>query len=293
METCCCTNHNPKPLQLKVLPTEPRFGCHVGLRDSLLATLTQPSVQSCRCLQLYLGNNQSYSCRSLSPHDTRETAEYCSLHDRTFYIHAPLVTFSNLSRADVVEKSKTILTRELNEINGLPGACVTHIGKVGTIEGVATALNEISIPRGTGRCPRSLLVESAAGQGTELGKTWDDLRHLFEALDTNKIGLCLDTQHIFASGMSDLYSHESIVKLFDQAKEVCPSGISLIHLNDSKKPFGSRVDRHENLREGYIWSQSDKGLRALMLRCFEDAVDIILETPDPSKDLTRISTNYL
>lgn len=85
--------------------------------------------------------------------------------------------------------------------------------------------------------------------------------------------------------MLDLQSRESIVKLFDNVEEFLPSGVDLFHLNDSKTPFGSRVDRHQCLGQGFIWSQSDAGIKTLLNYSTEKRIDVILETPDPARDL--------
>lgn len=292
MDSCCCTPTASFP-QLIVYPEEPRYGAHVGLQSTLYETVSAPKL---KCMQMYLGSSRSYQCRQISDIDKAAVQAYCKCENCTLYVHAPLVTFANLSRPDIVEKSQEILVRECKVMEGLPCACVSHIGKVGSIPKVVNAINEIlpSLARNTEtrvKCP--LLLENAAGQGTELGHTWDELRHIFEGIDDNRVGLCLDTQHLFAAGMCDFSSHESVVKLFDQAEAVCSTGISLIHLNDSERPFNSRVDRHASLGEGYIWSQSDAGLKALLRRCFQSSVDVILETPNSSQDLKRIKSKYI
>jgi deoxyribonuclease-4 len=182
-----------------------------------------------------------------------------------------------------------MVSRELDVVAGLPAACVLHIGKVGTIETVASHINDLMmsghLPLSTSsRVPFHLLLEIAAGQGTELGRNWEEIRHLYEALDRTRIGLCVDTQHAFASGMCKFETHEDVVKLFDMANYIAPKGISMIHLNDSARPFGSRVDRHAPLREGHIWSASDEGLVALLDRAKEYGMDLITETSNPIQD---------
>ena len=257
--------------------------------STLSATLTQ---MSCPCVQLYLAGETSYDCPTLTEEDRSTSLKYCEQHDRTFYVHCPLVSFANLSNTDNVAKSRRVVAEELRQIRDLPGACVLHMGKVGSIGMIAECLNDLSVSRGTHpRMPRQLLLECAAGRGSELGKTWEEIRHLFEAVDTNTIGLCLDTQHLFASGMCRFDTAESVVRLFDAAEEVCPKSLALVHLNDSKKPFGSRVDRHESLGKGHIWSTSDESLKVLLARCREEKVDVVLETPTPAADLQRIQSS--
>src|SRR5690606_22896129 len=142
------------------------------------------------------------------------------------------------------------------------------------------------------RVPFHLLLEIAAGQGSELGRSWEEIRHLYEALDYTRVGLCVDTQHAFASGMCSFQTHEDVVKLFDAANGIAPKGISMIHLNDSTKPFGSQVDRHASLRNGYIWSESDEGLKSLIKISKSYGMDLVSETDDPVSDSILVN-NYM
>jgi endonuclease IV len=255
-------------------------------------------------MQFFLGGRTSYACRSLTDKDRAEAITHCQQTDQTFYIHCPYV--ANLAKpveADVV-KSYQCIEKSLHQIRDLPGACVLHIGKVGSLEHVAERIGRLKYAGALkyGCSPRirhNLLLEVAAGQGTELGKSWDEIRHLYEALDYSCAGLCIDTAHIFASGMSDLQTHESIVRLFDSATQFSKHAVSLVHLNDSKTKWLSRVDRHQALCAGEIWGirtyfdpitynqinhSNVDGLKALLARCKEHLIDIVSETGNPQQD---------
>src|SRR3990167_4196877 len=72
---------------------------------------------------------------------------------------------------------------------------------------------------------------------------------------------------------------------FDECESISPGGISLVHLNDSEKEFGSRVDRHAPLGMGYIWGKGQfSGLKTLIERCREKNIDMVSETSDPESD---------
>ncbi len=248
----------------------------------------QPGARSCYCLQMYVASNRSYAGKSLLPEDKERTLKLCQLRNKSFAIHCSLI--SNLSLPptdDRTSKSISHVKSLLSCVDGLPGTCVLHIGKLGSIEQVANNINDLQIPRGQ-RVPH-LLLENAAGQGTELGRDWDQLRKLFEAIDTDKVGLCIDTQHSFASGLCNFDNHEEIVKMFDLAEDC--ARIGLIHLNDSKTEFRSQVDRHECIGKGRIWYREDESLRSLLDRCYESATDVVLETPS-LEDLKLISDRY-
>ena len=307
---CCCAEtllpeHQIQRLpRLRVLDPKHRLGPHISLKNNIMDTLTQPGLGRCRCVQFFLGSPRTKVTRTIHQPEKEQVCAYCDRYNLSFYVHCPYI--ANLAKSEGTVKEITdttnVISSQLGSLAGLPAACVLHIGKVGTLSNVATRINHLpNLQRGYhARAPRQLLLENAAGQGTELGKTWDELRLLFEAIDTNKVGLCLDTQHLFASGMCDFVGHESIVRMFDAAEAVCPGGLQLIHLNDSDRTFGSRVDRHASLLQGHIWGgndpatgeRSDESLRSLMERCHEKGIDTVLETPSQGFDLMLLKENY-
>ena len=272
---------------------EHRFGCCTVLNTRLSETLQN---FPCKCLQFYLGNPKSYTCRKLDSKDVDSAVKICEEKDKTFYIHAPLICNlgnPNPGNNSVSGKTVKVLDDELNQLMPLPTAVVVHIGAVGKIENVAQRINQLdslghlkhkTAGVGSSRIKYPLLLEIGSGEGTQLGVTWPELRKLYEAIDKSKIGFCLDTQHIYASGGCDFENFESVVKLFDAANSICKDGISLVHLNDSAKSFGSKVDEHAPIGHK-IWSKSKESLKALVDRCFEDSIDIISETSDPISDL--------
>lgn len=280
---CCCI-HNVRSLTLNIRQPGCRHGCCMPFIGSLYDTISMNP--NCRCVQTFLGQPTTYDCVNISKQDKEITLEYCTQTDTSFYVHCPLI--ANLAKPNCYQ-SVNVIKRELDIVAGLPGACVLHVGKVGTIENVAQKINEIQISGHLpvshhSRVPFHLLLEIAAGQGTELGRSWEEIRHLYEALDYTRVGLCVDTQHAFASGMCSFQTHEDVVKLFDAANSIAPKGISMIHLNDSARPYGSQVDRHASLRNGYIWSESDEGLKSLIKisKCY--GMDLVSETNDPVSD---------
>jgi deoxyribonuclease-4 len=285
--SCCCHVPQGTVPRLCVHPSNQRIGHHFPFQGNLYQTLTQPGAD-CYCLQMYVTSRLSYASKNLSQEDKEKSLRFCQKRLRSFAIHCSLV--SNLSlppEDDRAAKSIEHVGSLLSSVDGLPGTCVLHIGKLGSIEQVARNLNDLQIPRGQ-RVPY-LLLENAAGQGTELGRNWDQLRRLFEAIDTNKVGLCIDTQHSFASGLCSFSDHEQVVRLFDLASDCATIG--LIHLNDSKTGFRSQVDRHECIGQGHIWHRDDESLRSLLDRCYEQSLDAVLETPSLD-DLPLVLNRY-
>lgn len=285
--SCCC--------RLNIVTSGHRCGGSVPFRKSLYDTIS--SCHGCKCVQLYLGNPVGYDCHTIGAKDRNATLDYCLQNDVSFYIHCPVN--ANLAKKSC-KSAYNVVSKELQIISHLPAACVLHIGKAGTdkydvgnIESLGQNLNQL-ITDGSlvsspySKVPFHLLLEIAAGQKNELGHSLEEVRHLYEALDKTKIGMCIDTQHAFASGLCSFQSHEEIVKLFEDVQSIAPKGISMIHLNDSTKEFGSHVDRHAPLRQGHIWYHSDEGLAALIKLSKAHGIDLISETSDVQGDIELV-----
>ena len=123
----------------------------------------------------------------------------------------------------------------------------------------------------------TLLLEATAGQGSNLGYKFEHLAQIIDGVENkDQIGVCLDTCHIFAAGypLSDPKEYEQTIQQFDDI--VGLDKLRIIHMNDSKKEFGSRKDRHEHIGKGHIGIEAfrnivnDKRLKN---------VPMILETP--------------
>lgn len=200
---------------------------------------------------------------------------------KDFYIHAPY--FVNLASTDSrIYKSSIGILREELERGSLLG-CRGMMFHPGSAKGstkeeallrVVAGINEI-LKGYTGKC--LLLIENSAGAGEIVGDSFEDLAFFIEsAKESKKIGICLDTQHAFASGY-DLRTKDAVkdtLHKFDQI--VGLENLVVIHTNDSKIPFEGRKDRHEHLGKGHIGSE---GFCALVKHEALKDMDFILETP--------------
>jgi deoxyribonuclease-4 len=133
-----------------------------------------------------------------------------------------------------------------------------------------------------------LLMENTAGQGTEIGYSFDQIKKIIEGVqDHQRMGVCLDTAHTFEAGY-DLSNRDGIdrtLEKFDQT--VGLKRLHLLHLNDSKTPLGSRKDRHWHIGEGYIGLE---GFRTLVNHPLLRHLPGIMETPrkDTVEDLKNM-----
>ena len=266
-------------------------GCCHSFHGSLLETIA-PSVQSgCTSVQTFLGSPDDYSVVKLSQTDIN----HCNSCDINCFIHSKLLT--NLAKDACTTLS--VVRQELQVANKLQrGSVVMHIGKTvkkgsinNTIERVNQLRNEGLLPYGS--LPK-LHLEIAAGAGTEVGSSKEEIRHLWEHLDYNVVGVCLDTQHAFAAGLCNFSSIQDVDNVMDIFRNNTGRYPGVIHLNDSRVPFGSKVDRHAPIGEGSIWpsnnsesyfTQQNLGLVRLKQYSLRYNIDVVSETSDPISDM--------
>ncbi|HLR32427.1 MAG TPA: deoxyribonuclease IV, partial [Fodinibius sp.] len=125
------------------------------------------------------------------------------------------------------------------------------------------------------------VIENTAGQGTNTGFRFEQLAAIIDGVeDKNRIGVCIDSCHAFAAGydLSTEKGHQQMLEAFETI--VGFNYLKGIHLNDSKKELGSRVDRHESIGKGKIGIEAFK---RLMQDERLDDIPIILETPQPER----------
>lgn len=261
-----------------------RLGSHVGSKGSVLKTIQTLPICFKTC-QIFLGSPQSVNVRTISSTEKKDINTFCEENDFRFYVHAPYVI--NISN----EKNSFVLKKLIEQVTGIPAGIVYHIGchkdKDLGIKRVTDYINELDLPANV--LPNKLLLENCAGSGNGIGGSWDEIRQVFEKLDTSKVALCIDTQHSFASGICSWQEEKEILNFFDTADEV--ADIQCIHLNDSKVAFNSKKDRHEVVGKGYIWSKDTSGLKLLTEIATERNIDLICETSDFGECLTCMANN--
>lgn len=188
----------------------------------------------------------------------------------------------NLASPDATLRQRSIesFTRELQRCESLGlRYLVSHPGNF--IDDRASGLHRnaeaigIGLERAPGRT--MLLLEMTAGSGTALGASFEEMSQLIEMIPLahrNRVGVCIDTAHIFAAGYDISNDYEGVWARFDDT--VGRQRLRLMHLNDSKVPLGSRRDRHELIGEGAI---GEAAFRRIMNDERLNAVGKIIETP--------------
>lgn len=288
---------------INVISPNKRLGAHVSVGKTLYETLLMNG--GIFTFQIYLGSPRAYNHRILSPEDIAISKAYCEVYQKTFYVHAACI----VHLAQPKDKQPVILSylnSNLKQLIELPASLIVHIGKGAgaNTSQVVDLLKQVPIIylgsqskvglTAVGTTVRhKLVLENAAGQGNEIGKNWQELYAIFSQLPES-IGLCIDTQHAFAAGMVDFRSVQEVERFFKIIDVFFPGRLQCIHLNDSETPFGSRVDRHggTGLRRGYIWSQDDSALKALLSEGYKRGIDFIMEMGNMSIDMNLLYDQY-
>ncbi len=174
----------------------------------------------------------------------------------------------------------------LDRLNFHPGSHLNKITEEECMDLIAESIN-IALEKTTGVIA---VLENTAGQGTNLGYRFEHLRYIIDRVDDkSRIGVCLDTCHTFTSGY-DISTEEGFTSVFDQFEKIVGfSYLKGMHLNESKKPLGSRVDRHDSLNKGLL---GNTVFSLIMNDPRFDEMPLVLETPDETLWASEIEFLY-
>ena len=236
-------------------------GAHESVSGGLFSAFARASADQCKAVQIFTKNGSTWREPDLKDDQIeafrRERAAWAG-GDGKVLAHTSYLINLATDKPDILQRSIDSLVAEVERGTRLgidyaflhPGA---HLG-AGEDVGLARAveaLNEV-IAR-TPNATTKILIENTAGQGTCVGHRFEHLAALFDGVaKKDRLGVCFDTQHAFASGY-DISSESGYVKTWEDFSTIVGlERLCAFHLNDSKKPLGSRVDRHEHLGEGIV-----------------------------------------
>ena len=178
------------------------------------------------------------------------------------------------SREAFIDEMKRCEQLGLDRLNFHPGS---HLGKISEEESLDLIAESVNIALSETNGVIAV-IENTAGQGTNLGYRFEHLKYIIDRVtDKRRVGVCIDTCHAFTSGY-DLSSAEGFTRVFAEFDRIVGfSFLKGMHLNESKKAFGTRVDRHDSLHKGEL---GDEVFGLIMNDPRFDGIPLILETPD-------------
>lgn len=260
------------------------LGAHMSIAGGAYNALDRGEMVGCDTIQIFTKSSNQWRAKPLTDEDI---AKFKENRQRTGI--SPVVAHDsyliNLCTTDIEKRKMSVgamgiemLRCRALEIPYLVMHPGSHLG-----EGEEWGLHEIAgnlnhlIEGDIDDGGTMILLETTAGQGTNLGYRFEHLRDIIEMIDhKERVGVCLDTAHILAAGY-DIRTASGFADTLDEFNKIIGlEQLKVIHLNDSKKELGSRVDRHEHIGEGFVGIEA---FRYLMNRKDFSDIAMILETP--------------
>lgn len=259
------------------------LGAHVSVSGGVENAPERGEKLGCTAIQIFTRNQRQWFSKPMPEIQAeRFVKNLAETEIQSVVAHNSYLINLGTSQTDVREKSLNAFIDEIQRAERLkiplmvfhPGS---HKGE-GEDKGLAIIAENLNfILDKLTDFNMKLLLETTAGQGTGLGHTFLQLRKILDRIEKNdQMGVCLDTCHIFGAGY-DIRTRDAYASTMSRFEdEIGLNRLCAIHLNDSKKGFGSRVDRHENIGKGFI------GLDAFRFIMNDDRltrIPKILETP--------------
>ena len=269
------------------------IGAHISTKGGLHTIFDRAAAIGASAAALFAKNSNQWKGKELTDDDCAVFAQKRTI--RPLFTHASYLINLATTNAEFHGKSIAAMIDELDRAERLGiDAVVLHpgahmgAGHEAASDQVARSLDQIHTALPNHKVVT--LLETAAGQGTCIGSTFEELGRIRALVDDRKrVGICFDTCHVFASGyeIRTRRGYERTIEELD--RHVGLPNVGLFHLNDSKKPLGSRVDRHQHIGEGEIGLE---GFRLLLNDPRFRGIPKLLETPkttETQSDRTNIT----
>lgn len=231
------------------------IGCHLSSAKGYRKMAEEAASINANTFQFFTRNPRGGKAKAIDPADIEAFAELSSqVGIRVFLAHAPYTLNPAASKPETREFALAVLADDLLRMENTPGqlynmhpGCHVGQGSEAAVEKIADALNQVLRPDQT----TTLLLETMAGKGTEVGRTFEELAAIIERVElAEKVGVCLDTCHVWDGGYDIVGNLDGVLEEFDRV--IGLDRLHAVHLNDSKNPLGAHKDRHAPIGEGCI-----------------------------------------
>jgi deoxyribonuclease-4 len=264
-------------------PSAPLLGAHLSIAGGCHRAVLEAAALGCTALQIFTKNSNQWRERTILAEEAELFARSLAESGvRRVVSHAGYLINLAAGDEDLRRRSAIALTAEIRRCAALGiGAVVVHPGSHGGdgeeegLERAVRSLDEVvNVTAGVGV---TILLENTAGQGNSIGHAFAHLGRLIGGVRVRgRLGVCLDTCHAFAAGYDISAARGWRATLDELDREAGLALLGAVHVNDSKKGLGSRVDRHEHIGRGAIGVE---GFRLVMTDPGLAGVPKILETP--------------
>ena len=237
------------------------IGSHVNMSGSelLLGSVKQALSYGANTFMFYTGAPQNTIRKPISElrvEEAKKLMEENNIDVTNLVVHAPyIINLGNLKDESIFKLAKDVLSDELYRTNYIgvkylvlhPGAHLSYGEEAGLnriVEGLNSVLEKDS-------SNVTILLETMSGKGSELGKTFQELKYIIDHVNkSDRLGVCLDTCHVFDAGYDIVNNLDGVLKEFDDV--IGLDRLKVIHVNDSKNTLASHKDRHANIGKGNI-----------------------------------------
>jgi deoxyribonuclease IV len=270
-----------------------RFGFHISIAGGFSKVVDRAQIRGCEAIQFFSRNPRGWKYGPLDKADAaafRASIQSSGLFP--VFLHLPYLPNIASLRSNFYSRSVDSIATDLERAEQLGAQfLIIHIGhRLDSSEGEALEAVSQGVNQAFERVKNSvlLLLENTAGQGSEVGSSFEQIKTIIERVGENKkVGICLDTAHSFEAGY-DLSNRDGIERTLENIDRTLGlNRLRLIHLNDSRTPLGSGKDRHWHIGEGFIGL---KGFRYLVNHPSIRDLPGIMETPrkDTVEDLKNM-----
>lgn len=231
------------------------IGCHLSTSKGFESMGKDAVNIGANVFQFFTRNPRGSKAKDIEPIDVEKLIKI--MNENGFgklLAHAPYTLNPASNKANTREFAKIVMADDLDRMEYLPNNYYnfhpgSHVGQgidIG-IDYIIKLLNEVIKPHHT----TTALLETMSGKGTEIGSKFEELKLIIDGVNrSDKIGICLDTCHVYEAGYDIVNDLDGVLYEFDRI--IGLDRLRAIHLNDSKNPLGSRKDRHEKIGEGTI-----------------------------------------
>lgn len=231
------------------------IGAHLSASKGYTAMLKQAKEIGANTFQFFTRNPRGGSAKDIDENDVKTFLELMKSEGFPVILaHAPYTLNCCSAKPETIEFAVNTFADDLRRMEYTPNQLYnfhpgSHVGQGEEkgIELIADALNKVLFEDMT----TTVLLETMAGKGSEVGKTFEELRAIIDRVElSDKLGVCLDTCHVNDAGYDIVNDLDGVLNEFD--KVIGLDRLKAIHLNDSKNPLSAHKDRHEKIGEGYI-----------------------------------------
>ena len=255
------------------------YGCHLSSTGGYMAMIEMAQSIGANTFAFFTRNPRGSKAKDTDPKDAAAAVEALKTLDFcTLVAHGAYTMNLCTKEPEAREFAASLLEDDLRRMSAVPGQYYnfhpgSHVGQgvEAGIEQIAGALKK-ALSHGY---PVTVLLETMAGKGSEIGGTFRQLRDILDAVGDNAVGICLDSCHVYDGGYDIVHDLDGVLSEFDRV--IGLDRLKALHLNDSKNPFESHKDRHAPLGEGSL------GLEAFRTIVNHPALrgkPMILETPN-------------